>query len=249
MKKRKIGNIIKQIKPDLVISSLHYSLGVKTYKRIYNKCTYVQVLHGFSCPINGKLKANMVNKSIRRASKYFDHNVAVSYLTYSINKKINNTLCDAIIHNGCNFSPEKLINRDKDRLYDFVYVGRLYKDKEIESISEAFINAKKRSPNLKFAVAGYGELENLFVNGKYKCEEIDFLGKLSQEQVENLFKSSKFFVSLNPLEPFGIVFAEAVVNGCNIVTQSTCGFSYLFGKKITFIMQTIYHLVNCLICS
>ena len=222
-KKEKIARIIKKIKPDLVIASLHYAMGIKQYKRKWNKATYVQVLHGFPCPINGRFKANLINHLIRKSYKHFDKVVAVSSLTYALNKKINRIVCTNIIPNGCDISTETSTSNKRD--YDFVYVGRLFKDKEVKMIAESFIQAKRINPLLRFAIAGYGEMEKLFLEGEFKCEEIDFLGKLSQNEVSSLLSRSKFLVSMNSLEPFGIVFAEAIINGCNIVTQSTSGFA------------------------
>ena len=231
-KRRKIAKIIQKIQPDLVITSLHYSLGIKTYKKYYPSAKYVQVLHGFPCSINGRSKAALTNYCIRRVHKQFDYVVAVSYLTYAINKKMNNINCNSIIPNGCNFSNSK--KETNDRKYDFVYVGRLFKDKEVEMICEAFIKAKRVNKDLKFAVAGFGEMEDLFKKGRFKVDEIEYLGRLTQDGVSSLLNKTKFLVSLNSLEPFGIVFAEAIVNGCNIVTQSTSGFAYLYGKKDYF---------------
>lgn len=231
-KRRNIAKILKKIKPDLVITSLHYSLGIKCFKKYCPSAKYIQILHGFSCPINGRLKASLTNYLIRKVHKKFDYVVAVSYLTYAINKKINNILCNAIIPNGCNFT--SVSKGGKSRKYDFVYVGRLFEDKEVKMICEAFVNAKRINNNLHFAVAGYGEMEYMFSNGQFKNGEIEFLGKLSQDDVGSLLQNSRFLVSLNSLEPFGIVFAEAIVNGCNVVTQSTSGFSFMFGKKDYF---------------
>lgn len=227
----KIGKIIKTIKPDLVICSLQYCVGIRMYKKCWNKALYVAVLHGFPCTINGRLKANLVNFVARYSRKHFDKVVTVSFLSFAINKKINRITCDKVIHNGCSLiSSECSINRD----IDFIYIGRLFRDKEIEMIANAFIRAKKMNHNLKFVVAGYGEFEESFKNGKFKCPGIEFIGKLSQNDVKKYLSRSKFFISMNPLEPFGTVFNEAVINGCNIVTQNTSGGMSLFYGKPYF---------------
>lgn len=227
---RRIANIIKSLQPDIVISSLHYSLGIKYYKRKWNNAQYVQVLHGFACPINGRLRAWMTNTLIKRNSKFFDKNIAVSFLTYAINSKMLLINCDGYINNGCSITVQKT---NHERKYDFVYVGRLAEDKGIRLIADSFLMLKEKRPSLKFAIAGYGELEKEFkVNGIYFDKGIDYLGKINQKEVSDLLSASKFFISMNSLEPFGIAFCEALMNGCNIVTQSTSGFApFLFDKK------------------
>ena len=228
----KIAKSIKKEEPDLVICSLKYALGIKAYKRKWKKATYVQVFHGFACPINGRFKAWLTNSSLRWAHKKFDHVVSVSQLTNAINKKINLINSDKIITNGVDLEPF-LQNVKKE--YDFVYIGRLFKDKEIDLICESFVGLKKIRPDLNFAVAGYGDEERLFLpGGKYHNDCITFLGKLDSDGVKNLLSKSKFFISLNSLEPFGIVFTEAIVNGCNVITQSSSGCASKFFKKPYF---------------
>lgn len=230
-KKHKIAKAIKDYRPDLVISSLQYSIGIKSYKRLWPHAKYIQVLHGFPCPINGKFKAWSINKVAKYSRKHFDYVVTVSFLSYAINKKINNILCDRVIHNGCALIPN---NSNKERSIDFIYVGRLFRDKEVEMIGDAFALLKKERPELKLVVAGFGELEPLFVDGKFKDSGIDFVGKLTQQRVREFLEQSKFFISMNPLEPFGTVFNEAVMNGCNLVTQSSNGSMALFIHKDYF---------------
>ena len=235
--KRKIAKAIKKYKPDLVISSLQYSIGIQTYKKVWSRAKYVQVLHGFPCPINGMFKSWLINKVARYSKKHFDYVVTVSFLSYAINKKINKIVCDKVIHNGCALTPS---NNKKERKIDFIYVGRLFRDKEVEMIGEAFSLLKRRQPNLRFVVAGFGELEPLFTIGKFKNSGIEFVGKTTQNRVRELLEESKFFISMNPLEPFGIVFSEAVMNGCNIVTQSSNGSMALFMHK------NYFHCADCL---
>lgn len=232
----RISKRIKNYQPDLVISSLQYSIGIKRYKKAWPSARYVQVLHGFPCPINGKAKSYLINKTAKYAKKHFDFTVTVSFLSYAINKKINNILCDKVIHNGTSLSPD-FTNRE--RIYDFIYIGRLFRDKEVEMISEAFAILKSMRPELRFVVAGYGELTPLFTEGKFKASGIEYVGKLSQKQVDTYLEQSKFFISMNPLEPFGIVFGEAATRGCNIIAQSSMGSAPLFFKK------SYYHIADC----
>lgn len=233
----KIAKEIKKFQPDLVISSLHYSLGIKKYKRAWPSARYIQVLHGFPCQINGLKKAAEINYVARFSRKHFDFVVTVSFLSYAINKKINRIICDKVIHNGCALVPS---DEEFDRTYDFVYVGRLFRDKEVEMIGDAFKELKKNNPDMRLAVAGFGELKPLFSEGKFHNCGIEYLGKLTQPEVRDLLNKTKFFISMNPLEPFGTVFNEAVMNGCNIVTQSTTGSAALFiGKKY-------FHIADCI---
>lgn len=232
-----IAKKIKKYKPDLVISSLQYTIGIKKYKRHWKNATYVSVLHGVPSPTVGRFKYWVINKVAKYSKKHCDKVVTVSYLSYALNKRLILINCDKVIYNGCNLEPS---HAEKERIYDFVYVGRLSPAKEVEMIGDAFVLLNEKYPNLRFAVAGYGKLENLFTTGKFKNTCIEFKGKLTQNEVKSLFEQSKFFVSMNSLEPFGIVFSEAATNGCNLVTQSTTGACGIFVHK------NYFHTVDCL---
>ena len=221
----KIARLIKKEKPDLVISSVEYSVGIKKYKRASKQTTFVQVLHGVAWPINGKIKAYLVNKVAKLSRRYFDKVVTVSYLSHALNIQYNGIVCDKVIHNGSDLTP--YLGRE-NRKYDFVYIGRLFKDKQIQLLKDAFVLAKEKKPDLKLAIAGFGELSYLFDDSKFKQSGIEFLGKINHNAVHELYRNTKCFISLHPTETFGTVFNEAILNGCNIVTQSTSGIAPLY---------------------
>lgn len=214
-----------------MISSLQFSAGILAYKRAWKKAKYIQVLHGFPCPINGQFKAECINAVARFSRKHFDYVVTVSYMSWAVNYKINRIKCDAVINNGCEL---KQSGSEQARNIDVVFIGRLFRDKGIDLIADSFLEVLKTNPSLNLCVAGYGEMEEKFTSGKYANNGIHFLGKLSQSQVKETLSKSKFFISMNSLEPFGTVFLEAVINGCNIITQSTTGVASLFFNKPYF---------------
>jgi|GEM_PF-6710315 len=222
----RIAKEIKRYQPDLVISSLQYSLGIKKYKRVWPHAKYVQILHGTPCPINGRFKAWCVNYVARFSRKHFDKLVTVSHLSWAINKKINRVECDAIINTGCDF---KRSNRAQNRPYDFCYVGRLYRDKNIEKMMDAFIRIRAKKPDLRVCIAGYGEQEDLFKQGgKYDLDFVEFRGRLGHDEVADVFSQSRFFVSLCELEACGLAFSEAAICGCNPIASLPFGQTQFF---------------------
>jgi len=227
---RRIAKLIKKFEPDLVISSVQYSIGIKKYKRKWPKATYVQVLHGTPCPVNGIFKAWCINFAARYSRKHFDKLVTVSHLSWAINKKINRVECDEIINTGC--IPPSNFNGSKEKKYDFCYVGRLVKDKNIEKMMDSLIEIQKERHNLKVCIAGYGELEHLFYpGGKYDLDFVTFKGKVEHPNVFSIYSDSKFFISLCELEACGLAFSEAAICGCNPVSALSSGQTYLFRGK------------------
>ena len=234
LKLRKIAKFIKTIQPDLVISSLQYNLGIRLYKKTCPKAKYIAVLHGMSCPINGRLKSFAVNWVARYSVKYFDKTVTVSYLSQAINKKTFGIKCDAVVPNGIDCSQQKsqILETDfQNRKYSFLYLGRLYKDKNVDLLADAFIEAHKRNPNITLAIVGGGPMAPLFEkNGKYDVPGIVYLGKVSHDKVFGIYSQAKCFISLNELEPLATTFMEAAICGCNLIAPYTSGQNQLFFK-------------------
>ena len=80
---------------------------------------------------------------------------------------------------------------------------------------------KKTYPNLKCKLVGTGpELSKLktLANEKGISENIEFTGLLSRKEIFKLMQRSKLFVHPSTFEGSGYVFAEALVNGMNIVS-------------------------------
>ena len=233
---KKIAKIIKAEKPDLVICSLQYCLGIRTYKRKWPSAVYVNVLHGFPTRISGMNVFKKVLMSSRYTSKRFDKNVAVSHLSYWINNRVLGVKNDAVIPNGIDI--ENKYTDDK-RDIDLIFTGRFVKAKNIEQTVNAFVNLKQLDPKLKIVVCGYGPLHEV-VETKCKEGDIEYVGSVSRDEVYSYLRRSKFFISLNPLEPFGLVFLEALLCGCNVISQSTAGYlSYLKNKDYCHIADGI----------
>lgn len=227
----KIAKIIGEEQPDIVISSLQYNLGIKKFRKKCPKAKYIAVLHGMVKPINGRLKGFAVNSVARYSAKHFDKITNVSFLSKAINEEYYNIKCDAIIANGIETSqidPAAVCKEERD--FDFIYVGRLYRDKRVDMIADAFLRLLKKNDKLKLAIVGGGELAPLFGKGgsKYNCPNICYFGQQNHENIDGFYRRSKCFITLNELEPLGITMMEAALNGCNIVTPVTSGARQLF---------------------
>lgn len=237
----KIAKLIKEYKPEIVISSLEYSVGIKKYKAKYKNATYISFIHGIAVSIKGRrIRSKFVNFAAKYAAKYADHTTISSYLMQTINKKIYKLNCDRVICNGIEINNFNTNVLNINRKYDFLYLGRLAYSKNIELMCDAFCGLHKKDPKLKFAIVGGGELESLFLaGGKFNgLDFIDYFGQVYHDQVFDYFKNSKFFISLCDLEGYGTVFMEAALQGCNLVS------TYCQGQNQSFVEKPYYHIVD-----
>lgn len=238
----KIAKVIAKEKPDLVVSSLQYNLGIKKFKRAWPKAKYIAVLHGVTCPVLGKVHSALVNFVARYSKKHFDSLVIVSSNSLAINWMIFGIKCDAVIPNGIGIDERSASyqeSRPSNRIYDFLYLGRLVADKNIIPLCRAFLNLLKRRPFLSLAVVGWGELEHLFLpEGEFCHPNIKYIGKVPHEKTFEIYRKAKTYVSLHPLEACSLSFGEATLCGCNVAGPISTG------NLQTYYGQPYFHVID-----
>lgn len=219
-----IFNVVKilRFQPDLVISSLQYSLILSFYNL---KCKKVHILHGFTnFSYYTSSRFFLMHAVDRIVRKRYDYFIANSQYTEYINKVIFNVKSDGIIYIGISDKQlnylEKNTNRNYGKRTGVLYVGRLVPAKNVEIAIKSF-NLLKNTNN-KFDILGYGpEYRRLY--DKYHNDSVRFRGSISYENVIKHYLTSKVFISLNDSEPFGITYVEALASGMFIIAPNRGG--------------------------
>ena len=124
---------------------------------------------------------------------------------------------DEIIHWGID---DQNFNNTK-REIDLLAVGSLIQLKNYSLFIKLIAELRKIHPDIKCKLVGTGpELSTLttLVKEKGISENIEFTGLLSRTGIFKLMRKSKIFVHPSTFEGSGYVFAEALVNGMNIVS-------------------------------
>jgi len=104
----------------------------------------------------------------------------------------------------CGISKEFKPLKNKDKEY-MLYVGRLEKHKGIESI----IGLSKQL-NFPLKIAGYGTEEEKLKKMKDRISApVEFIGRVSRQELIKLYRECSFFVSASRWEGFGLIFLEA----------------------------------------
>jgi glycosyltransferase involved in cell wall biosynthesis len=103
------------------------------------------------------------------------------------------------------------------------FVGRLHRSKKVDKLLPAMQNVLERYSELEAWVIGdgpqRGELKEIYGENS----RIKFWGALSRDEVREKLGESRVFISGNPTEPFGIVFLEALSQGCAVVMPASGG--------------------------
>lgn len=213
-------NKILSFRPDLVISSLQYSLILSFYNL---KCKKVHILHGFTnFTYYSSLKFFLMHYIDQIVRKKFDFFIANSKYTQYINKVIFNIKSDGVIYIGIGKNQLGYIeaNRNCGERRGLLYIGRLVPAKNVEAAIKAF-NSLRYSER-KFEIFGYGSEYNRLYS-MYHSDKVKFNGAIGYENVIKQYLTSKVFISLNDSEPFGITYVEALASGMFIIAPNKGG--------------------------
>jgi L-malate glycosyltransferase len=126
-----------------------------------------------------------------------------------------------IIPNGVNIELIKNIEKPV-KIIDIIFVGRLIKEKNIDIMIQVIGQLRNYYPNINCTIIGDGpertKLE-LLTSSLNLQNNIKFLGFVrKEEQIYQLIKSSRIFLTLSTREGFGIVALEANACGVPVIT-------------------------------
>ncbi len=171
-----------------------------------------------------------------------DKIITVSNLTRNI--VINKYGIDAskvfTVHNAVDFNEFKLIKADrgvKEKVVTFL--GRITFQKGPEYFIEAAAKVLKRCDNVRFVMAGNGDLLNRSIRRVAKlgiADKFHFTGFLRGDDVKRMFTYSDVYVMPSVSEPFGISPLEAMKSNVPAIISKQSGVAEVlkYAIKIDF---------------
>lgn len=115
--------------------------------------------------------------------------------------------------------------------YNFLFVGRLSPEKNIQTLIRAFRNLKGNSPRAELwglIIVGDGPLMNSLKNmaDKYKLQDVVFVGGKPWNETVLYYFLSNVFVLPSISEPWGLVVNEAMICGLPVIVSRRAGASF-----------------------
>lgn len=229
------SKILKEESPDIILASLQYA---KYWSLCRSNAIKIYFLHGFfNRSYYGKVKSELASPYQRLITKQSQYVFANSYFTKMVNDQFFGIHTNRVFHLGVtteyyNAILNTKIPKEKGTI---LYVGRLVSAKGIGNLLRAMKVLKDRGMPYKVYIAGGGpDKEKLEMYVAKNNLNVQFLGRVSQKDLVAYYSRAEIFVSLNPSEPFGIVFPEALLARCKIVCPCTGGqVEYLMDYKDT----------------
>ncbi|WP_346913701.1 glycosyltransferase family 4 protein [Clostridium sp.] len=220
----KIKKNIDNIKPKLIISSLEYGIANGLAGKA---CKTIHYLHAFPSVKRSKVNNFFVKNITKFISNNSDIVIANSGLTATINSEIFNIKSDYIINVGLgyefiesiDFSASLNLSRKNKNI---LFVGRLVKEKNVDCLIKAFSRLDRNDVSLNIVGDGT-DRENLQNLAKRLGVNVNFIGKIDPKEIYKYYEDADVFVSLNPHEPYGIVYLEALASHTTILCPATGG--------------------------
>ncbi|MDR1381827.1 MAG: glycosyltransferase [Tannerella sp.] len=190
---------------------------------------------------------------------YADHIITVSNLTRNtvIEKYSQNPAKVTTVHNAVEpLGRDILAIPDRRGVKDKIvtFLGRITMQKGPEYYVEAAAKVLARSKNVRFIMAGSGDMMNQMIRLAAKrniSDRFHFTGFMKGKQVYEIFKSSDVYVMPSVSEPFGISPLEAMQCGIPsiISKQSGCAEILDYAVKVDFwdidaLADSIYGLIT-----
>lgn len=137
-----------------------------------------------------------------------------------------------------------------------IYVGRLDKNKNIETSLKAVKSLNSLGYNVSFDIIGDGpDMNNIkSMVEKYYKENVVLHGFKSKEEIIKLYRKSDIFIMSSKYETFGLVYIEALTQGLPLIYTRNQGFDGYFkegevGYSVTYdnvdeIVQKIIDISN-----
>lgn len=165
----------------------------------------------------------------KRGMEAADRVITVSYLTRNIviTKYGIDPSKVVTVHNAVDFSGRSNVNVErgvKDKVVTFL--GRITFQKGPEYFIEAAAKVLKRCDNVRFVMAGSGDMMNRSIRQVARLgisDRFHFTGFLRGKEVQEMFELSDVYVMPSVSEPFGISPLEAMRTGVPSVISKQSG--------------------------
>lgn len=128
-----------------------------------------------------------------------------------------------------------------------LFLGRLTVQKGAEFFLEAANKVKDFEPDVRFVVAGTGDMLPRLVSlavGLGISDRVIFTGRLTEDEVRHIYGISSVYVMPSVSEPFGITALEAVSAGTPTIASRTAGFSEVFSNCLRVDFWDVDEMVN-----
>ena len=226
---------IKDFKPDIIICN-HLYLVTSFVREVVKDIKVVAICHG-TC-LRQLQSINLEKDYIISNINKLDHVFALHKEQKEEIMKIFNVKSDKVTIIGSGYDHKIFYNKNykKDKVINITYAGKICESKGIKSLINSFNYLNYNSENIIVNIAGGGsdksEVNKIIEMSKACKYKINFKGRLSHEELAELFNKSHIFVLPSFYEGLPIVVLEALACRCRVIVSKINGLEDFIGEEI-----------------
>ena len=168
-----------------------------------------------------------------------------------------------VVHNGIDYYFQKSGQRDQELIDNLnglknlgnkfvTFIGRLTFQKGVEYLLEAAKIVTEHNPEIKFLIAGSGDLEQNLIQktaGLGISSKVIFPGFLRGEKLKSLYEVSDLLVMPSINEPFGLVVLEALSHQTPVILSKTSGVSEVVTNSLKVDFWDTHEMANLILST
>lgn len=232
--KHNLEKAINEINPDLIICH-HLYLITAFIRETVKDIPVVGVCHGTCLK---QIKSHDLEKD------YIKNNISNLDMIFSLHdeqkEEIINTFNidkDKVFSLGSGYDENIFFNKQIDNeTINITFAGKICKLKGVESLIKALDKIDYKKEIISVNIVGDGsnkeEYECIINLSKKSKININFLGKIKQTDLAEVFRNTHIFVLPSFFEGLPLVVIEALASGCNVITTNIPGVSEWIGEDI-----------------
>lgn len=114
------------------------------------------------------------------------------------------------------------------------YIGNAHPHKNVEGLIKAFLELRKKFQYLTLVLAGYDHYFWERIKKENPDKDINYLGKVNDEELVALYKNAQVFVLPSFEEGFGLPVLEAMACGCPVAVSNTASIPEIGGDAAIY---------------
>ena len=138
------------------------------------------------------------------------------------------------IHNGIKLPEIKTLNHTKRKENFILYLGRLSPTKNVAGLINAYRKIADQVPH-KLVIAGSGDIERIKKGDPGGPGTVEFMGYVSDKEVDRLLSTAALFVFPSFYEGFGFPPLEAMARGCPVVVSNVASLPEICGEAALYV--------------
>lgn len=139
-----------------------------------------------------------------------------------------------VVPNGVDniFLEGEILKENKSRDIKFLFVGDLDKNKNILKLISEVVELNRKGSDANLVIIGNGKFQEKVKQIVKKNEFLDYKGKITdRNKLIEFYNRSKYLVVPSTYETFGLVYAEALSQGCKVIYTKGQGFDGWFSEN------------------